>query len=134
MIKWWDRFWGAVWMLGSLVVAYLTARWFATNAAPADLGGLRYGLIAFAGLFGLLVGALLLSIASIGIMTGVEALLARAGHPVRRPLPTGSDLHLARRTRDDGATPADNTEADNVETEAERSEDGPRALAPSGHD
>ena len=129
MIKWWDRFWGAVWMVGSLVVAYLTARWFATNAAPADLGGLRYGLIAFSGLFGLLVGALLLSIASIGIMSGVEALLARTGHPVRRPQPAESDLHLARRSLKE---PTATAESDNEA--AEQPEEGPRTLAPSGHD
>lgn len=83
MVAWWDRFWGAVWMVGSLLVAYLTARWFATNAAPADLGGLRYGLIVFSGLFGLLVGAFCLSLAVIGVTSGIEYLLARAGHPLR---------------------------------------------------
>lgn len=83
MIKWWDRFWGAVWMVGSLLIAYRTARWFADNAAPADLGGLRYGLIAFSGLFGLLVGAFCLSLAVIGITSGIEYLFARAGHPLR---------------------------------------------------
>jgi hypothetical protein len=83
VVKWWDRFWGAVWMVGSAATAYLTGRWFAENAAPADLGGLRYGLIVFSGLFGLLVGAFVLSLAVIGITTGVEWLLARAGHPLR---------------------------------------------------
>ena len=122
MVKWWDRFWGAVWMVGSGVVAYLTARWFATNAAPADLGGLRYGLIAFAGLFGLLVGALLLSIATIGIMSAVEGLLARAGRPVRRPEPINGGLRLRK---PDPATEAAR-EANDEEPTA--------ALAPSGHD
>ena len=42
VVKWWDWFWGAVWIIGSALVAYLTARWFAINAAPADLGVLRY--------------------------------------------------------------------------------------------
>src|SRR4051812_19297263 len=83
VVKWWDRFWGAVWMVGSAAAAYLTGRWFAENAAPADLGGLRYGLIVFSGLFGLLVGAFVLSLAVIGITSGVEWLLARAGHPLR---------------------------------------------------
>lgn len=85
MVKWWDRFWSVAWFVGSGAVAYWTARWFAVNASPADLGGLRYGLIAFSGLFGLLVGAFLTSIAVIGITSGVEALAARAGHPFRRP-------------------------------------------------
>jgi hypothetical protein len=85
VVKWWDWFWGAVWMVGSVAVAYLTARWFAENASPADLGGLRYGLIAFSGLFGLLVGAFVLSLTVIGITSGVEWLLARAGHPLRPP-------------------------------------------------
>lgn len=88
MVKWWDRFWGAAWMVGSAAVAYLTARWFAENASPADLGGLRYGLIVFSGLFGLLIGAFVLSIAVIGITTGVEWLLARAGFPLRPPAPS----------------------------------------------
>jgi hypothetical protein len=86
--KWWDRFWGAVWMVGSALSAYLTGRWFAANAAPADLGGLRYGLIVFSGLFGLLVGAFCLSLAVIGITTGIEYLLARAGFPLRPPQPS----------------------------------------------
>lgn len=84
-IKWWDRFWGAVWMVGSAWVAYATGRWFADNASPADLGGLRYGLIAFSGLFGLLVGAFCLSLLVIGITSGIEYLFARAGHPLRPP-------------------------------------------------
>lgn len=103
MVKWWDRFWGAVWIVGSGVIAYLTARWFATNASPSDLGGLRYGLIAFSGLFGLLVGAFLLSLAIIGIMGGIEALLARAGRPVRRPVPADNGAGVAGRESGDGA-------------------------------
>jgi hypothetical protein len=86
VVKWWDRFWGAAWMVGSAGAAYLTARWFAINATPSDLGGLRYGLIVFSGLFGLLVGAFCLSILVIGITTGVERLLARAGYPLRPPI------------------------------------------------
>lgn len=97
MVKWWDRFWGAVWIIGSVATAYLTARWFAINASPADLGGLRYGLIAFSGLFGLLIGAFILSIATVGIMGGVEALLARAGRPVRRPPPADKEARVAGR-------------------------------------
>lgn len=85
MVKWWDRFWGAVWFIGSWAIAYWTARWFAMNASPADLGNLRYGLIAFSGLFGLLVGAFVTSLAVIGITSGIEALFARAGHPFQRP-------------------------------------------------
>lgn len=87
VVKWWDRFWGAVWMLGSVWIAYQTARWFNAmeRAAPAELGVLRYGLLAFAFLFGLLVGAFLLSIAVIGLTTGCEWLLARLGKPLPRP-------------------------------------------------
>ena len=85
LVKWWDRFWGAVWMVGSILIAYLTGRWFADNAAPLDLGGLRYGLIVFSGLFGLLVGAFCLSIVVIGITSGIEYLFARAGYPLRPP-------------------------------------------------
>lgn len=83
MVKWWDRLWGAVWIVGSIAAAYLTGRWFAQHAAPADLGALRYGLVAFSALFGLLVGALLLSIAVIGVTSGIEWLLKRAGYPLR---------------------------------------------------
>jgi hypothetical protein len=83
--KWWDRFWGAVWMIGSVLIAYLTGRWIAANSAPADLGSLRYGLIAFSSLFGLLVGAFCLSLAIIGVTSGVEYLLARWGYPLRPP-------------------------------------------------
>jgi hypothetical protein len=75
-------------MVGSVLIAYLTGRWIAENSAPADLGGLRYGLIAFSGLFGLLVGAFCVSLAVIGITTGIEYLLARAGYPLRPPQPT----------------------------------------------
>jgi hypothetical protein len=83
--KWWDRFWGAAWMVGSVLIAYLTGRWIAVNSAPADLGSLRYGLIAFSSLFGLLVGAFCLSLAVIGITSGIEYLLARWGYPLRPP-------------------------------------------------
>ncbi len=131
VVKWWDRFWGAVWIIGSLAVAYLTARWFATNAAPADLGGLRYGLIAFSGLFGLLVGALLLSIASIGIMSGVEALLARAGYPLERPKPTSSGLRIAQRSREGDEGPQDEP-PDAAPTPAETA--ATPTFASSGHD
>jgi hypothetical protein len=97
--KWWDRFWGAVWMVGSVLIAYATGKWMAANSAPADLGGLRYGLIAFSSLFGLLVGAFCLSLAVIGITTGIEYLLARAGFPLRPPQPSivaiGPDLETA---------------------------------------
>lgn len=85
MVKWWDRFWGAVWFVSSWAIAYWTGRWFAINASPSDLGNLRYGLIAFSGLFGLLVGAFVMSLAVIGITSGIEALSARAGHPFVRP-------------------------------------------------
>jgi hypothetical protein len=88
VVKWWDRFWGAVWMVGSVWIAYSTGRWMAANSAPADLGGLRYGLIAFSSLFGLLVGAFCLSLAVIGITTGIEYLFARAGFPLRPPQPS----------------------------------------------
>ncbi len=92
MVKWWDRFWGAVWMLGSVWIAYQTARWFSDmeRAAPAELGGLRYGLIAFAFLFGLLVGAFLLSIVVLGLTAGGEWLLARLGRPLPRPAREGA--------------------------------------------
>lgn len=113
MVKWWDRFWGAVWMLGSLGTAYLTGRWFADHAAPADLGGLRYGLIAFSGLFGLLVGAFLLSIAVIGVTTGIEWLLARAGFPLRPSvsLAIGEPAAPQPEAQDDAAT-ADGPDAE----------------------
>lgn len=85
LVTWWDRFWGAVWLLGSVWIAYLTARWFAEHATPSDLGALRWGLIAFAALFGLLIGMFGLSLAVIGIMSGLEKLLARLGRPLPRP-------------------------------------------------
>ena len=104
MAKWWDRFWGAVWMVGSVLIAYLTGRWIAVNSAPADLGSLRYGLIAFSSLFGLLVGAFCLSIAVIGITSGIEYLLARWGYPLRPPQPSflaiGPDKPTAESTVD----------------------------------
>lgn len=87
MVKWWDRFWGAVWIVGSFWIAYQSALWFNNmeRAAPADLGGLRYGLIGSAFIFGLLVGALLLSIAVIGVTIGFEWLFSKLGMPLRRP-------------------------------------------------
>lgn len=95
MVKWWDWFWGAVWIIGSALTAYLTARWFAINAAPADLGVLRYGLVAFSGLFGLLLGAFVLSVAIIGITSGSEWLLARWGYPLRPPPTESADTTTA---------------------------------------
>jgi len=95
VVKWWDRFWGAVWILGSVGAAYLTGRWFALYAAPANLGVLRYGLVAFSALFGLLVGALLISVAVIGITSGVEWLLRRVGHPLRPDAPTAPPSAVA---------------------------------------
>jgi hypothetical protein len=92
VVKWWDRFWSAVWMIGSAVCAYVAGRWVAVNASPADLGGLRYGLIAFSGLFGLLVGAFCLSIAVIAVTTGLEWLFAKAGHPFHRPAPERPEM------------------------------------------
>ena len=106
MVKWWDRFWSVAWFAGSAAIAYWTARWFAVNASPADLGGLRYGLIAFSGLFGLLVGAFLTSIAVSGITSGVESLFARAGHPFRRP-PLEAPVFVAP----EGPEPAESTPA-----------------------
>lgn len=88
MAKWWDRFWGAVWVVGSVLIAYATGRWMAANSAPADLGSLRYPLIAVSSLFGLLVGSFCLSLAVIGVTTGIEYLLARAGFPLRPPQPS----------------------------------------------
>jgi hypothetical protein len=85
VVKWWERFWGLVWMVGTLAIAYVTARWMAANAAPLDLGSLRYGLIGTAGLFGLLLGALTVSLIVIGLMSLLERLLARAGYPLRPP-------------------------------------------------
>src|SRR3712207_6666156 len=85
LVVWWDRFWGAVWLLGSLWIAYLTARWFADHATPSDLGALRWGLIAFAALSGLLLGMFGLSLAVIGITSGLEKLFARLGRPLPRP-------------------------------------------------
>lgn len=89
VVRWWDRLWGAAWLLGSLWFAYLTARWFAAVAAPANLGALHYGLVAFAALFGLLVGMFLLSAAVIALTTGLEWLFARLGHPLPRPARAG---------------------------------------------
>lgn len=90
MVKWWDRFWGALWSIGSAAIAYKTARWFGANASPADLGPLRYGLIGFAFLFGLLVGMGVLSLLTIALMVVFERLLALLGYPMHRPKPTMS--------------------------------------------
>ena len=95
-VKWWDRFWGAVWVLGSAGVAYWTARWFALNAARPGLGPLRYGLVAFAFLFGLLVGMALLSLAIIGLTVVLERLFARLGVPVVRPGRPAAQAEVAR--------------------------------------
>lgn len=85
MVKWWDRFWGAVWIGGSLAIAYLTARWLAVDVELPDYGPWRYVLVAFAFLFGLLLGMFGLSVAVIAITTALERLLARLGRPLRRP-------------------------------------------------
>lgn len=97
MVKWWDRFWGALWAIGSAYIAFRTARWFATNASPADLGPLRYGLIVFAFLFGLLLGMAVLSLLTIGIMVVLERLAGALGHPFNRPVPATSGLLIAPR-------------------------------------
>jgi hypothetical protein len=123
--KWWDRFWGAVWMVGSVLIAYATGKWMAANSAPADLGGLRYGLIAFSSLFGLLVGAFCLSLAVIGITTGIEYLLARAGFPLRPPQPSIVAIGPESDTYE-AATPAASPEPS--------SEEGPRIESPGRHD
>ena len=115
-VKWWDRLWGAVWVLGSLWVAYATARWFALNASPPDLGPLRYALVAFAFVFGLLIGMALLSLAIIGVTVGLERLFARLGYPMPRPdRPAGSPA-----TGDPPAQPA----APSVRPEAPLGTDG----------
>lgn len=95
VVKWWDRFWGALWAIGSAYIAFKTARWFATNASPADLGPLRYGLIGFAFLFGLLLGMAVLSLLTIGIMVALERLASALGHPFNRPMPADSGLLIA---------------------------------------
>ena len=87
MVRWWDRFWGAVWVVGSAWIGYETARWFALNATPSDLGPLRYALVAFAFIFGLLLGMVGLSLAIIGATVGLERLFATLGHPLQRPAP-----------------------------------------------
>lgn len=87
LARWWDRFWGGLWVAGSLWIAYQTARWFAANASPAALGPLRYGLIVFAFLFGLLVGMAVLSLAIIAVTVALEWLLSKLGHPLRPPAP-----------------------------------------------
>lgn len=95
MVKWWDRFWGALWAVGSAYIAFKTARWFATNASPADLGPLRYGLIVFAFLFGLLLGMAALSLFTIGCMVVLERLAGALGRPFNRPVPATSGLSIA---------------------------------------
>lgn len=92
MAKWWDRFWGAVWTIGSVVVAYETARWFSLHASPSNLGALRYPLLVFAFLFGLLVGMAALSAVIIGVTMGLERLFAALGLPLRQLQP----LHPGR--------------------------------------
>lgn len=103
MAKWWDRFWGAVWTIGSVVVAYGTARWFALHASPSNLGALRYPLLVFAFLFGLLVGMAALSAVIIGVTMGLERLFAALGLPLRQLQP----LHPGK---PDGAAPAEQPE------------------------
>ncbi|HEX5505889.1 MAG TPA: hypothetical protein VFW96_24945 [Thermomicrobiales bacterium] len=97
MAKWWDRFWGAVWTIGSFVVAYETARWFALHASPPYLGALRYPLLVFAFLFGLLVGMAVLSAVIIGVTMGLERLFAALGLPLRQlqPLHPGKPDQVA---------------------------------------
>lgn len=95
MVKWWDRGWGALWVVGSAIIAFKTARWFAVNASPADLGPLRYGLIVFAFLFGMLVGMAVLSLAIIGVMVAFERLFAAIGRPLKRPALADSGLRIA---------------------------------------
>ena len=83
MVKWWERFWGLVWMIGTVAIAYAAGRWMAANAAPLDLGSLRYGLIGAAALFGLLLGALTVSLIVIGLMSLLERGFARLGYNLR---------------------------------------------------
>ncbi|MGN6812261.1 MAG: hypothetical protein ACTHMP_15435 [Thermomicrobiales bacterium] len=118
MVKWWDRFWGAVWSVGSLAIAYFTGRWFAHNAAPADLGGLRYGLIVFATLFGWLVGAFCLSMVVIGITSGLERIFAKLGHPFVRPPLSATEALAGMRT---GAAPPAASDATTSSSTAEAS-------------
>ena len=104
MVKWWDRLWGAVWVVGSAWIAYRVAAWFAAQAAPADLGVVRYGLIALAFFFGLLTGQFGLSVAIIAVTAGVERLCARLGRPLRphtMELPTAPEAAVGIR----GPTP-----------------------------
>lgn len=114
MVKWWERFWGAVWMVGTVAIAYAAARWMAANAAPLDLGTLRYGLIATAGLFGLLLGALTVSLIVIGLMSGLERVAARLGYPLRDP----NSPAPAHDAPDDTDTAAADSFADVVKNEA----------------
>jgi hypothetical protein len=137
VVKWWDRFWGAVWSIGSLAIAYFTGRWFAHNAAPADLGGLRYGLIAFAALFGWLVGAFCLSMLVIGITSGLERGFAKLGHPFVRPsLSVTEALAGMGATREtpaagEAASPPTAAEVSTPELEESRAEVAPEGVSPA---
>lgn len=95
MLKWWERFWAALWFAGSALVAYLTAQWWAEHAMPSNLGYQRYGLLVFAGLLGWLVGALLFSIAIVLLMTVLEFILARFGLRLRPPAPPPAEAEAA---------------------------------------
>ena len=110
LVLWWDRCWGAIWLLGSVWIAYLTARWFAQHATPSDLGALRWGLIAFAALFGLLLGMFGLSLAVIGITSGLEKLLARLGRPLPRPPAPAPQPNTRSPRRPVAATEADGSQ------------------------
>jgi hypothetical protein len=122
VVKWWDRFWGAVWVAGSAWIGYETARWFALNATPADLGPLRYALVAFAFIFGLLLGMAGLSLAIIGATVGLERLSAALGHPLQRPAPSAP----AQAPSADTTPPLDSDSA----TAPSVPQHGPRADAP----
>ncbi len=92
MVKWWDRFWGAVWFVGSVAIAYLATRYVIHNATPAYLGVAgRYTLVAFAFLTAMLIGMAVLSLVVLGAITGFERLFARLGRPLRRPVPSPPD-------------------------------------------
>jgi hypothetical protein len=106
--KWWDRFWGAVWTIGSFFAAFKTAQWFAHNAAPSNLGALRYPLLVFAFLFGLLVAMAILSAVIIGVTIGLERLFAALGLPLRqlRPLVPGKPDQAAQPEQDERDEPA----------------------------
>ena len=88
VVKWWDRFWGVVWFVGSVWIGYLAARYVLLNATPAYLGAFgRYTLIAFAFLTAMLIGMAILSLAVMGVTIGLERLFVRLGRPLRRPAP-----------------------------------------------